>query len=171
MPETCRLSDGNCCDSPDIGSHCDRVKRKYVASMAVSCAIEAIERRLLLSAYTPTALAYFGTVPINGTNPVAALTSDSAGNLYGTTEYGGASNLGTVFEIPKSSMALTTIVSFTPATGGNPCQHDGDRLNRRPVRHDHECGPTGSGSIYEISAGSNAITVLASSGTSTPDSH
>jgi uncharacterized repeat protein (TIGR03803 family) len=35
----------------------------------------------------------------NGREPVAGLVFDSAGNLYGTTEYGGDSDKGTVFEL------------------------------------------------------------------------
>ncbi len=35
----------------------------------------------------------------DGANPYAGLVEDSAGNLYGTTESGGADNLGVVFEI------------------------------------------------------------------------
>ena len=35
----------------------------------------------------------------DGQNPVANLTSDSAGNLYGTTSGGGTNRLGTVFEV------------------------------------------------------------------------
>ena len=32
-------------------------------------------------------------------NPVGGLLLDSAGNLYGTTQYGGAHKAGTVFEV------------------------------------------------------------------------
>jgi len=35
----------------------------------------------------------------DGGGPAAGLTIDAAGNLYGTTFYGGADNSGTVFEI------------------------------------------------------------------------
>jgi uncharacterized repeat protein (TIGR03803 family) len=36
---------------------------------------------------------------LEGENPVAALTFDSAGNLYGTTEYGGPNRQGVVYEL------------------------------------------------------------------------
>jgi len=38
----------------------------------------------------------------DGEQPTAALIVDSAGNLYGTTEIGGANGLGTVFEVSPS---------------------------------------------------------------------
>jgi len=37
----------------------------------------------------------------DGEAPLGALISDRAGNLYSTTQYGGANNRGTVFEITK----------------------------------------------------------------------
>ena len=72
---------------------------------------------------TLTTLASFdGT---NGSNPSAPLTLDPAGNLYGTTQFGGiygrdASGFGTIFEVPKGSHAINKIVSFNGADGANP---------------------------------------------------
>ena len=39
---------------------------------------------------------------------------DSSGNLYGTTELGGASGDGTVFELASGSGTLSTLASFNP---------------------------------------------------------
>ena len=56
--------------------------------------------------------------------PYAALVFDKAGNLYGTTEFGGTSNQGTVFEVvPQSdgSWLESVLYSFTGnADGGQP---------------------------------------------------
>src|SRR5260370_22097110 len=38
----------------------------------------------------------------DGSNPRADLVMDTAGNLYGTTLYGGTSGVGTVFELSPS---------------------------------------------------------------------
>jgi uncharacterized repeat protein (TIGR03803 family) len=45
------------------------------------------------------------------------LIMDAKGNLYGTTELGGAQNVGTVFKIDKSGKE-TVLYSFTGANGG-----------------------------------------------------
>ena len=43
---------------------------------------------------------YFANYP-DGASPYAGVTFDSVGNLFGTTSGGGASQMGTIFEIPK----------------------------------------------------------------------
>jgi uncharacterized repeat protein (TIGR03803 family) len=74
-----------------------------------------------LYASTPTTLVSFNGA--NGSNPEASLTIDAAGNLFGTTVLGGASNSGTVFELAYDSSyaALpTTLVSFNGSDGSAP---------------------------------------------------
>ena len=55
----------------------------------------------------------------NGLGPYGGVTLDSSGNLFGTTEAGGVSNVGTAFEIVRGSTAITTLVSFNPTTNGS----------------------------------------------------
>jgi uncharacterized repeat protein (TIGR03803 family) len=59
---------------------------------------------------TETILWSFGNGS-DGANPVAGVIRDAAGNLYGTTEYGGANGYGTVFELTPSG-AETVLHSF-----------------------------------------------------------
>src|SRR5580658_6853701 len=73
---------------------------------------------------TPTAQAQTYTVlhrfkDTDGAFPYAGLIRDSAGNLYGTTESGGASNYGVVFKVDTTGME-TVLYTFTGAGGGLP---------------------------------------------------
>jgi uncharacterized protein YceK len=80
---------------------------------------------------TPTTLASFNGV--NGANPSASLIADAAGNLFGTTFYGGSSSnctplltngCGTVFKIDKTAEGYastpTILVDFNLANGAYP---------------------------------------------------
>ena len=75
---------------------------------------------------TPTVLASFTNTTGNalGRFPQASVTLDAAGNLFGTTRFGGASGDGTVFEIAKTSggyvSGLTTLVNFDISNGYDP---------------------------------------------------
>jgi uncharacterized repeat protein (TIGR03803 family) len=51
--------------------------------------------------------------------PSAALVKGNDGNFYGTTEYGGASGMGTVFQATTNG-TLTTLVSFNGINGSYP---------------------------------------------------
>jgi uncharacterized repeat protein (TIGR03803 family) len=64
--------------------------------------------------YTETTLYTFADTG-DGGNPIAGLVRDSAGNLYGTARIGGASGLGTVFELVNfsGSYSFTVLHSFT----------------------------------------------------------
>lgn len=53
----------------------------------------------------------------DGGNPLDGLTLDSAGNLYGTTNAGGASSYGTAFKVTKTGVE-TVVHEFTGGTDG-----------------------------------------------------
>lgn len=55
----------------------------------------------------------------NGARPYAGLTLGNDGNFYGTTEVGGISNAGTVFQITNDG-TLTTLVDFNSPDGQQP---------------------------------------------------
>jgi|SRR5579863_6279683 len=63
---------------------------------------------------------YSFTDGADGGQPYASLVRDSAGNLYGTTAVGGASNFGTVFKVDTAGKE-TVLYSFNGgADGANP---------------------------------------------------
>lgn len=54
---------------------------------------------------------------VDGLGPIAGLIRDAAGNLYGTTGYGGAGNYGTLFKLTASGKE-TVLYSFSGGTDG-----------------------------------------------------
>jgi uncharacterized repeat protein (TIGR03803 family) len=92
----------------------------------------------------------------DGANPVSGLLRDPAGNLYGTTVNGGASNAGTVFKLDPSG-AETVLYSFTGGTdGGNPAaglvqDAAGNLYGTTAEGGDTSCfKPSGCGTIFEL---------------------
>ena len=72
--------------------------------------------------WTQTVLYSFDENSGDGYSPIADLTFDAAGNLYGTTEYGGDSVGGTVFELtPKAGGGWMEMIlhSFRAARTGS----------------------------------------------------
>ncbi|MCC5659629.1 hypothetical protein LC608_22175 [Nostoc sp. XA010] len=57
----------------------------------------------------------------NGTNPIARLFQANDDNLYGATFTGGTNNLGTLFQLQKTTFTnLTTLLNFNGTNGANP---------------------------------------------------
>ena len=68
-----------------------------------------------------TTLASFNGISPGGDAPEGGLISDGAGDLFGTTSYGGIYGYGTVYEITKTAAgyaAPTTLVSFAQTQPG-----------------------------------------------------
>ncbi len=89
-----------------------------VASLAGACVMT------LFAAPSAQAKSYKETVlytflgASDAANPVAGVIRDAQGNLYGTSEYGGAYSAGTVFKL--SGTTETVLHSFAGADGANP---------------------------------------------------
>ena len=109
---------------------------------------------------TATTLASFNGT--DGETPLAGLIMDSSGNLYGTTEVGGASKDGTVFELAKGSGTITTLASFNGTDGANPyaalvMDSSGNLYGTASAG-----GASKDGTVFELAKGSGTITTLAS---------
>src|SRR5580692_6034113 len=102
---------------------------------------------------TPTLTNLFTFVGRNGSQPAGGLLTDTAGDLFGTTNIGGANNLGTVFELPASGAgygSLITLVSFSKATGSGPdagliADAAGDLFGTT-----QSGGASGGGTVFEV---------------------
>ena len=90
----------------------------------------------------------------NGMYPYSGVIIDDAGNLYGTTAYGGQHGLGSIYEISPSGSgwAMTTLYSFQGTTDGqNPSaglvlDRAGNLYGATPVG-----GSNGGGTVFELS--------------------
>ncbi len=105
----------------------------------------------------------------DGALPQAVLTFDAAGNLYGTTNRGGASQEGVVFEVSppaagESAWTESVLYSFQGGTAdgaypqyqGVVFDHAGNIYGVTPLggldySEDKHCGTNGCGVIYELS--------------------
>jgi uncharacterized repeat protein (TIGR03803 family) len=108
----------------------------------------------------PTTLASFNGT--NGSSPRGGLIIDSSGNLYGTTQTGGASNDGTAFEIARGSGTITTLASFNGADGSLPVGGLIMDSSGNLYGTTFQGGASGDGTVFELAQGSGTITTLAS---------
>lgn len=108
----------------------------------------------------------------SGANPWGKLLVDPTGNIYGTTEMGGASNQGTVFELPSASPGtVSTLVSLNASSGVYPIR--GMMMDARGNLYGTTySGGGGYGSIFKLS-GTNHQTLsrLASFGLAVDDTY
>jgi uncharacterized repeat protein (TIGR03803 family) len=139
-------------------------RRRRRVTQAIGSALqphlEAMESRVLLSAYTATELGSFG-VNATGANPRSTLVADASGSLYGTSIEGGTYGYGTVFEISNGSNAITTLASFNNGDGASP--YAGLTLDGSGNLYGttYSGGAYGDGTVFEMANGSMAITTLA----------
>jgi uncharacterized repeat protein (TIGR03803 family) len=101
------------------------------------------------SSGSETVLHSFTNAGSDGAYPFAGLVMDTAGNLYGTTVQGGASNYGTVFKLDPFGTE-TLLHSFAYSDGAAPVAG----LVIDPARNlygtAHGGGPSGNGVVFKL---------------------
>jgi uncharacterized repeat protein (TIGR03803 family) len=93
----------------------------------------------------------------DGQYPSGEVTFDAAGNLYGTTVYGGSSDLGTVYEISPGSGGAwteTKLYSFDGTYGETPEGAVSLDADDNVYGDTYAGGYYGQGAVYELVAGS-----------------
>src|SRR4051812_33460460 len=98
----------------------------------------------------------------NGSNPVGGLVMDSTGNLYGTTQWGGANGKGTLFKVAAGTNALSTLGIFDGTNGSKPAGSltiDGSgNLYGTTV----EGGANNYGAVFKFDVGTHSLETLTS---------
>jgi uncharacterized repeat protein (TIGR03803 family) len=114
---------------------------------------------------TITTLASFNGT--NGSAPEGRVTVDAQGNIYGTAIAGGASGNGTVWMIAKGGSTINALASFDGDNGGGPTAGVTLDVHGNLYGTAIEGGSNNDGTLWELEAGSNVITALASFSAST----
>jgi len=103
----------------------------------------------------------------NGAVPEGNLLIDANGNIFGSTEQGGAHSAGTLFEIPASTGSLTLLASFD-ANGDNGMSPMGDlvmdasgNLFGTAQFGGIANGGGGNGVVFELAQGAGTVTPYA----------
>jgi uncharacterized repeat protein (TIGR03803 family) len=90
----------------------------------------------------------------NGVGPTGSLIADAKGDLFGTTQGGGANNHGTVFEIAKTATGYasspTTLVSFSGTNGAEPQGSLITDTSGNLFGTTKDGGGNGDGTVFEI---------------------
>jgi uncharacterized repeat protein (TIGR03803 family) len=95
----------------------------------------------------------------DGATPYAGVTFDASGNLYGTTQYGGVSSAGTVFQLAPNSGGTWTETLFYSFTGGSDGANPYGGLIFDPSGNlygtTYYGGASGDGVVYKLTPNSN----------------
>jgi uncharacterized repeat protein (TIGR03803 family) len=127
---------------------------RLVAGVVSCLSVFLLTAVMIQSAQAQTfTILYSFTNGADGGQPYASLVRDSAGNLYGTTAVGGASNFGTVFKVDTTGKE-TVLYSFGGgADGANPWAG----LSWGPGGHLYGTteagGASGFGTVFKLSKG------------------
>ena len=146
--------------SPTNGVVEDSYGDLYGTTSAGGSANDGTIFEIVAGSGTITTLATFNGTG-NGSSPMGNLLLDGHGNLFGTTSAGGASNDGTVFEIPAGTGTIDTLATFNGTNGSTPItglteDANGDLFGTTYFGG----GAANDGTVFEVASGSNTITTL-----------
>jgi autotransporter-associated beta strand protein/uncharacterized repeat protein (TIGR03803 family) len=102
--------------------------------------------------------------PIGG-GPAAGVVVDAQGNIFGTTNGGGAFSSGSVFELPAGSHTITTLASFSGDNGSLPQSNLVIDRNGNLFGETQDGGRDSfGGTVFRVDGVSHAITDLVQAG-------
>ena len=104
----------------------------------------------------------FGGGSSDGANPDAALFQGSNGTLYGTTQAGGPSNVGTVFSMDPDGSGFTVLHSFSGGSSGGAIPHGGviQGLDGKLYGTTSAGGSADLGTISRMASDGSGFTIL-----------
>jgi uncharacterized repeat protein (TIGR03803 family) len=119
----------------------------------VKLALSLLALTLLVTAASAQTFSVFSTINFtDGSGPNGGLILDSAGNFYGTTQFGGSSNRGVIFKLSPTGQE-TVLYTFTGSTdGGIPIgrlirDHAGNLYGITSLGGDATCS---CGTVFEL---------------------
>lgn len=146
--------------NPDGGLIMDRFGNLFGITQHGGATGQGTVFELPAGSNTITTLASF--TGANGANPRGRLAMDALGNLFGTTQYGGPSWVGTVFELPRGSNVIQTVASFDIANGAYPFAGLTRDAAGNLFGTTYSGGPSGDGTVFEVPAAGGGLFTLAS---------
>ena len=103
-------------------------------------------------------LATFPVMDADSAEP-GGLIVDGSGNLYGVTSYGGANNVGSIFEISSSTHVFSTLATFNGTNGNNPNLQLVEDASGN-LYGTTQSGVNGTGSVFEYDAATATLNTL-----------
>jgi hypothetical protein len=141
-------------DDSSAQAHTSLAFATFYGSFDAADAEREFRRALVLNPNNALLHSFSGT---DGDTPFAGLVLDAAGNLYGTTVYGGTSNLGTAFEFTNTPPVAYQFVTVTPCRlvdtrpdhgGSGPIQ--GGTFQTFPIPQEGGCNIPATSTAYSL---------------------
>jgi len=100
------------------------------------------------------------TAAVTGNQPVGGIVQASNGKIYGTTNVGGANNLGVLFEFNPTGNTYSVLSTMASTLGGNPQASLTQAANGKIYGTTRVGGANNLGTLFEFDPGTNIHTKL-----------